>query len=105
MRRRKKYDLEFMSGIYDEWRFYDVLEKMLIRSQEYEKAMKTTCALMTKIKDKVSEDIFEEIEGIVNSVCTENSVCSKLAYSVGVHDGIKLCKELQIIDEVGGKIK
>ena len=38
-------------NIYDEWRFYDVVEKMLIRSQEYEKAMETTCALMTKIKD------------------------------------------------------
>ena len=42
MRRRKKYKLEFLTGIFEEWRFYTISEKMLIRSKEYEKAMKAT---------------------------------------------------------------
>lgn len=45
------------------------------------------------------------IEEIVNSVCAENNICSRLAYGVGIHDGMELYKELQIIDEVGDKIK
>ena len=55
--------------------------------------------------DKVSEDAFKDIEEIVNSVCAENNICSRLAYGVGIHDGMELYKELQTIDEVGGKIK
>lgn len=105
MRRRKKYKLEFLTGIFDEWRFYTISEKMLIRSKEYEKAMKATYELVNKVKSKVSEDAFKDIEEIVNSVCAENNICSRLAYGVGIHDGMELYKELQIIDEVGGKIK
>ena len=59
----------------------------------------------SKDKSKVSEDAFKDIEEIVNSVCAENNICSRLAYGVGIHDGMELYKELQIIDEVGGKIK
>ena len=100
MRRRKKYKLEFLTGIFEEWRFYTI-----IRSKEYEKAMKATYELVNKVKSKVSEDAFKDIEEIVNSVCAENNICSRLAYGVGIHDGMELYKELQIIDEVGGKIK
>lgn len=53
----------------------------------------------------MSEDAFRDIEEIVNSVCAENNICSRLAYGVGIHDGMELYKELQTIDEVGGKIK
>ena len=105
MRRRKKYKLEFLTGIFEEWRFYTISEKMLIRSKEYEKAMKATYELVNKVKSKVSEDAFKDIEEIVNSVCAENNICSRLEYGVGIHDGMELYKELQIIDEVGGKIK
>lgn len=28
MRRRKKYKMEFLSGIFEEWRFYTISEKM-----------------------------------------------------------------------------
>lgn len=98
MRRRKKYKLEFLTGIFEEWRFYTISEKMLVRSKEYEKAMKATYELVNK-------DAFKDIEEIVNSVCAENNICSRLAYGVGIHDGMELYKELQIIDEVGGKIK
>lgn len=101
MRRRKKYKLEFLTGIFEEWRFYTISEKMLIRSKEYEKAMKATYELVNKVKS----DAFKDIEEIVNSVCAENNICSRLAYGVGIHDGMELYKELQIIDEVGGKIK
>ena len=105
MRRRKKYKLEFLTGIFEEWRFYTISEKMLVRSKEYEKAMKATYELVNKVKSKVSEDAFKDIEEIVNSVCAENNICSRLVYGVGIHDGMELYKELQIIDEVGGKIK
>ena len=105
MRRRKKYKLEFLTGIFEEWRFYTISEKMLIRSKEYEKAMKATYELVNKVKSKVSEDAFKDIEEIVNSVCAENNICSRLGYGVRIHDGMELYKELQIIDEVGGKIK
>lgn len=77
MRRRKKYKLEFLTGIFEEWRFYTISEKMLIRSKEYEKAMKATYELVNKVKSKVSEDAFRDIEEIVNSVCAENNICSK----------------------------
>lgn len=50
MRRRKKYKLEFLTGIFEEWRFYTISEKMLIRSKEYEKAMKATYELVNKVK-------------------------------------------------------
>lgn len=86
MRRRKKYKLEFLTGIFEEWRFYTISEKMLIRSKEYEKAMKATYELVNKVKSKVSEDAFRDIEEIVNSVCAENNICSRLAYGVGIHD-------------------
>ena len=49
--------------------------------------------------------ITAHIEEIVNSVCAENNICSRLAYGVGIHDGMELYKELKTIDEVGGKIK
>ena len=65
MRRRKKYKLEFLTGIFEEWRFYTISEKMLIRSKEYEKAMKATYELVNKVKSKVSEDAFKDIEEIV----------------------------------------
>ena len=78
MRRRKKYKMEFLSGIFEEWRFYTISEKMLIRSKEYEKAMKATYELVNKVKSKVSEDAFKDIEEIVNSVCAENNICSRL---------------------------
>lgn len=86
MRRRKKYKLEFLTGIFEEWRFYTISEKMLIRSKEYEKAMKATYELVNKVKSKVSEDAFRDIEEIVNSVCADNNICSRLAYGVGIHD-------------------
>lgn len=50
MRRRKKYKLEFLTGIFEEWRFYTISEKMLIRSKEYEKAMKATYELVNKVR-------------------------------------------------------
>ena len=78
MRRRKKYKLEFLTGIFEEWRFYTISEKILIRSKEYEKAMKATYELVNKVKSKVSEDAFRDIEEIVNSVCAENNICSRL---------------------------
>ena len=65
MRRRKKYKLEFLTGIFEEWRFYTISEKMLVRSKEYEKAMKATYELVNKVKSKVSEDAFKDIEEIV----------------------------------------
>lgn len=80
MRRRKKYKLEFLTGIFEEWRFYTISEKMLIRSKEYEKAMKATYELVNKVKSKVSEDAFRDIEEIVNSVCAENNI-----YAQGLH--------------------
>lgn len=70
-----------------------------------EEMMKATYELVNKVKSKVSEDAFKDIEEIVNSVCAENNICSRLAYGVGIHDGMELYKELQTIDEVGGKIK
>ena len=87
MRRRKKYKLEFLTGIFEEWRFY------------------TTYELVNKVKSKVSEDAFRDIEEIVNSVCAENNICSRIAYGVGIHDGMELYKELQTIEEIGDKIK
>ena len=53
--------------------------------------------------DVKTGDLRSCIEEIVNSVCAENNICSRLAYGVGIHDGMELYKELQIIDEVGGK--
>ena len=52
MRRRKKYKLEFLTGIFEEWRFYTISEKMLVRSKEYEKAMKATYELVNKVKSR-----------------------------------------------------
>lgn len=67
------------------------------------KAMKATYELVNKVKSKVSEDAFKDIEEIVNSVCAENNICSRLAYGVGIHDGMELYKELQI-RRTGAKI-
>lgn len=79
MRRRKKYKLEFLTGIFEEWRFYTISEKMLIRSKEYEKAMKATYELVNKVKSKVSEDAFRILKkSLIQCV-------QRIIYAQGLH--------------------